>query len=173
MIEDINENSERLILNEISLIYPDLHDIKFFKDRFNKPHIFANGKEKIWCSISHKEILKLIVLSDSVIGIDVESKIIKSELSYLFHNAEQMLMNNHESISLTLMWTLKEAAAKSIGLGLTFGINSVYIYLIDKKCVEFISTKTGFQYMGRYYIFKVKKYIISIIYNVERINYER
>ncbi|MDI6498629.1 4'-phosphopantetheinyl transferase superfamily protein [Leuconostoc suionicum] len=172
LIEDYNHDSEKTIFEVLPHIFPNYctksSKICYFKNTLGSPKIYIDGHESIKCSISHKNGIKIIVLSDTEIGVDIESKKIDTKLSHLFHTKEQKIIEDQNLSSLTPLWSLKEAAAKAIDLGFTFGINSVYINAIDDLVIQFTDSVNKKKYVGSYYLWYVNKFTIALVYAIKR-----
>lgn len=173
IIEDVSIATEQIILDSLSNItcnklMVDIYDVRYEHDQLGKPVVYINNAEILKCSIAHKDIIKVMALSNSEIGIDIESKQIKSHLTYLFHRNEQQLLAINSSLNLTKLWTLKEAASKSLGFGLNYGINSIYISNIKEDTIYFNNSVTDILYVAQYLSVQILEYTISLIYNVQR-----
>lgn len=142
------------------------HEITYAKNSLNMPYAILDHCHLLHCSISHKDFVRIEVVSTNRVGIDLETKQIDDSRLYLFHKQEQIMKLKNESLSLTKLWTLKESAAKSIGLGFTYGINSVYITYLSDTDISFFDNVNYIRYRAKYVSFKVFEFTISIVYNV-------
>ena len=124
--------------------------IQFKKDTSGKPY-FEPPYEKIAISFSYTQQFGLLGLSTkTAIGVDMieatESFTISEVVNSHFHPSEQLFLKGLDSTRAKSWffnaWTLKEAALKSTGEGLTFGgLSKIIVGLTNESYI----IKNGFE----------------------------
>ncbi len=111
-----------------------IKEIVFNKVKNGKP--IVSGHKNIYFNISHSKNIVICAVSNSVIGIDIESLDrdvkFKSLTKRFFSEQEIKLVNN--STDFLNIWTLKEAYLKAIGTGISGGLQNFTVpYLKEDK----------------------------------------
>ncbi len=105
-------------------------DGKLLYNEHGKPYL-EHGKA---FSISHSGKLAVLAVSDSELGIDVESPKAINErvMRHCFTDDEAAFVEGSPE-NFALIWTLKEAAVKLLGKGLSFPLKSFSVLPFDEK----------------------------------------
>lgn len=126
------------ILTEI-LLKKALSDLKInsnFEYRFNENNKPYLDDVNIHFNISHSGEYVIVAISENEVGCDIEEvkKIDLKIANKFFYNSEyENIINSSNPLDMFYRyWTLKESFMKSIGLGLSFGLNNFEIN-IDKQ----------------------------------------
>ena len=119
---------------------------------------YASG-EKVYFSLSHSGDYVAVAIDSSPIGIDIEKvserKSTESIARKFFSESERKIMSEYigdntnnrcentgkNTDGFAGIWTLKEAFIKSLGCGLSFGIDSFFVRRIDSYGDDFAIAK--------------------------------
>lgn len=112
-------------------------DFDLFYDEFGKPHL-KYGKH---ISISHSHEFSVIVLSDKIIGIDLEQlkeKTLKIAPRFMDISHLENLSDEHRLLKATVVWGIKESVFKiknEKGISFKEHIFEHDFALTDEKCI--------------------------------------
>lgn len=119
-----------------------IFNYSIFYNEYGKPYI----DKKIYFNISHCNNIVVCVISDEIVGVDIEKlNYKKSVVKRCFNEKEINLINNsiNKKEIFTIIWTCKESYVKKIGIGLEYGLKKVdtFKYKYDiKKFNDYIVT---------------------------------
>lgn len=146
------EDKIRCITAEILLKYAvylytrKIINIDYNYNKYGKPSFKNNHNLKF--NISHSGEWVVVAISKLTIGIDVENKTEDWDLidESLFSDYEKKWSQNNQKRK-AILWTIKEAYVKYLGIGLSKDLNSFSIDIERKKIIEVQkSIKTSFDY---------------------------
>lgn len=109
-------------------------DVTLVTERNHSPYALCKGK-KMFASISHSDNYAAVASAISPCGIDIEHKnrsfgTLRAAVHY-FHPNEQRLLydtaNDYQSELFYLIWTVKEAYLKYLGIGLAKRLDSFFV----------------------------------------------
>lgn len=158
---------ETLSINELSHIYltkilsellkREVTENDFVNNQYKKPYL---QNDNIFFNISHSQNAFVIAISNFEIGIDIEENYtelnIADCMNYAFSNEEINYCKTDRLESFLIIWTLKEAYLKAIGIGLTDNLKEI-------NCLDSRIYKT--QNMKQFSFFSPNQEICSLVYN--------
>ena len=100
--------------------------LRIDNDPLGKP--FCREFPKVHLSISHADGLGVAAISDTPVGIDIEQLQPRSKAfcAKYFSEHERSLVQNHP-VQINLLWSIKEAVLKLLGLGLRVSARDIHI----------------------------------------------
>ena len=112
-------------------------DVQIENDCFGKPFVSGNFKKPLHISISHSNRYAVAICSSKYIPITIDIQDIK-EINPTYH--QKVISNNELKLSSdlefdlrdTLIWTVKEASAKFLGVGFNMSLDLLNIIDINK-----------------------------------------
>ncbi|BAQ63885.1 4'-phosphopantetheinyl transferase superfamily protein [Geminocystis sp. NIES-3709] len=136
----INRAYLRIILAQYLQISPQ--EILFNYSQKGKPSLnIKTNPEKIYFNVSHKYNYTIYAIARKNLGIDLEKidpqvniqKIAQRFFCLEEYECLKQLNSQDKAKYFFTLWTIKEAYLKSIGEGLSGGLNSIYINLLQQK----------------------------------------
>lgn len=131
---------EQILLKELGIVINK--DMICYNEN-NKPYILNND---VYFNISHTDEYVLIGISDSEIGVDIESKIDIERANHIIKKFDNAVLREYNESDdkeayFSSLWVLLEAKAKMLGIGLSFEFIKSFdlndklsvLYFYDKK----------------------------------------
>lgn len=145
----IKENiSSKEILSYALKDYANIDNYELIYNEYGKPSL--KDYSDIHFNISHKDNIIVLVIGSREVGIDIEDiKYNELVIKKAFNDKEIDIIDKSldKAKEFTIMWTIKEAYIKYLGIGLSYGLKKVdSISLRNKVIIE-----------------EYKNYIITII----------
>lgn len=100
-------------------------DQRFTESPQGKPQLM--GRTDLHFSLSHSGHWAVCTLSDDPVGVDVEAPRCTARVAQRFFHPRELAVS--DPVSLTRVWTAKEAFLKALGLGLTVPLDSFLVRL--------------------------------------------
>lgn len=112
-----------------------------------------NNQEKVsgmYVNISHTDQVSVAAISNSAVGVDVESRSRSAErvLTRVATDAEREWVKDGQPINSPLkigkdifLWSAKEAASKAVGLGMKFGLQMFEIFPSENDLIFTVRSK--------------------------------
>ena len=114
----------------------DISKLKINENDNGKPYF---ERSNIYFNISHTDDAVACIVSDNIVGIDIEKIKNYNERLLKYSMNEEEIINNEEDFF--KFWTLKEAYVKATGTGLSHGFKNIKFINTDSlhseiKCVD-------------------------------------
>ena len=131
-----------LVCSKYSWLRP--RNVEIVNNSNGKPQLRICGCDLPWViSISHsRDVVAICFSDDGAVGIDVQTPIkwdIPLKLDIAFTSCElDCIFSDYDpekrNEMFTLLWTIKEAVGKALGVGLMMGFHSIEVLPLENEC---------------------------------------
>lgn len=132
----IEENIDSGELLKKALREHSLYEYSIDYNDYGKP--FLKEYPNIHFSISHTKNICICVISDTVVGVDIQRlKYYPNVLKHFTNNELDILeKSKNKELDFTKIWTKKESYLKMLGYGISYGLKKVDTVKLKNKYIE-------------------------------------